>query len=75
VHANPETHFALLGAFAPRALLGAALAAAEAGGFLTHELGDAMLILPGAIASRERGAAAASRSSGPAAGEAHPISG
>ena len=49
IHATPETHFALLGAFAPRDLLVAALAAAEASGFLSHELGDAMLILPGAI--------------------------
>ncbi len=52
IHATPETHFTLLGAFAPRDLLVAALAAAEAGRFLSHELGDAMLILPGALASR-----------------------
>jgi len=51
IHATPETHFALLGAFAPRALLVAALAVTEAGGFLTHELGDAMLILRGSLAS------------------------
>lgn len=81
MHATPETHFALLGAFAPRALLGAALAAAEASDFVTHELGDAMLILPGAIASRERGVADGSWSSGSAAssgsgaGEARLVSG
>jgi len=49
-HAPPESHFALLAAFAPPALLAAAAAHAEAAGFLTHELGDAMLILPGALA-------------------------
>jgi S-adenosylmethionine:tRNA ribosyltransferase-isomerase len=73
VHATPETHFALLGAFAPPALLAAALAAAEACGFVTHELGDAMLILPGAVASHERGAA--DPSSGSAAGQVRPVSG
>jgi S-adenosylmethionine:tRNA ribosyltransferase-isomerase len=50
-HAPPESHFALLAAFAPPALLAAAAARAEQAGFLTHELGDAMLILPGALAS------------------------
>jgi S-adenosylmethionine:tRNA ribosyltransferase-isomerase len=49
-HAAHESHFALLGAFAPPALLTEAAARAEAAGFLTHELGDAMLILPGALA-------------------------
>jgi S-adenosylmethionine:tRNA ribosyltransferase-isomerase len=53
MHATAETHFALLGAFAPRELLGAALSAAEQSGFLTHELGDAMLVLPGALAAAQ----------------------
>jgi S-adenosylmethionine:tRNA ribosyltransferase-isomerase len=48
VHAAEESHFALLGAFAGRDLLAEAVALAEARGFRTHELGDAMLVLPGA---------------------------
>jgi S-adenosylmethionine:tRNA ribosyltransferase-isomerase len=48
VHAAEESHFALLGAFAGRELLAQAVALAEARGFRTHELGDAMLVLPGA---------------------------
>lgn len=51
-HAPPESHFELLAAFAPPALLAAAAAHAERAGFLTHELGDAMLVLPGALATR-----------------------
>jgi S-adenosylmethionine:tRNA ribosyltransferase-isomerase len=66
VHATPETHFALLGAFAPRDLLGAALEAAEAKGFVTHELGDAMLILRGALAIRTDRAGAQGTKSPPA---------
>jgi|HubBroStandDraft_6_1064221.scaffolds.fasta_scaffold156453_2 S-adenosylmethionine:tRNA ribosyltransferase-isomerase len=53
VHATVETHFALLGAFANRDLLRAALAVAEENGLLTHELGDAMLVLPGALAAEQ----------------------
>jgi S-adenosylmethionine:tRNA ribosyltransferase-isomerase len=53
MHATVETHFALLGAFANRDLLRAALAVAEENGFQTHELGDAMLILPGALAAEQ----------------------
>ena len=45
VHTSAESHFALLTAFAPPELLHAAERAAEAHGFATHELGDAMLIL------------------------------
>ena len=45
-HAAGESHFALLGAFAPAPLLASAVAYAEADGFTTHELGDAMLVLP-----------------------------
>jgi len=46
VHAAGESHFAVLGAFASRDLLDAALAHADRSGFQTHELGDAMLVLP-----------------------------
>lgn len=49
-HAAHESHFQLLAAFAVDALLAAAAAHAERAGFLTHELGDAMLVLPGALA-------------------------
>jgi S-adenosylmethionine:tRNA ribosyltransferase-isomerase len=49
VHGPGESHFALLGAFAPVALLEAAADRASAEGYLAHELGDAMLVLPGSI--------------------------
>jgi S-adenosylmethionine:tRNA ribosyltransferase-isomerase len=45
MHGPGESHFDLLGAFAPRALLDAAWAHAAAAGFKSHELGDATLIL------------------------------
>lgn len=48
VHTNTESHFALLTAFAPLDLLRSAERYAESHGFVTHELGDAMLILAGA---------------------------
>ena len=51
-HAAHESHFQLLAAFAGADLLAAAAAQAERAGFLTHELGDAMLVLPGALAAR-----------------------
>lgn len=44
VHESETTHFMLLGAFASRPLLEAALRAAEREGFLGHELGDAWLV-------------------------------
>ena len=44
VHESDTTHFALLGAFAGRAVLDAALATAEREGLLGHELGDAWLV-------------------------------
>lgn len=44
VHETESTHFALLGAFAPRAVLDASLAEAEASGLLAHEMGDACLL-------------------------------
>jgi S-adenosylmethionine:tRNA ribosyltransferase-isomerase len=49
-HAAHESHFSLLAAFAGPALLTAAAERAERAGFLTHELGDSMLVLPGALA-------------------------
>ena len=48
-HAAHESHFALLAAFAGPDRLAAAAAHAERAGFLTHELGDSMLVLPGAL--------------------------
>jgi S-adenosylmethionine:tRNA ribosyltransferase-isomerase len=46
VHGPDESHFALLQAFAPAATLEAAWMHADAAGFRSHELGDAMLVLP-----------------------------
>ena len=46
IHAPGESHFDLLGAFAPRATLDRAHRAALRGGYLAHELGDLMLLLP-----------------------------
>jgi S-adenosylmethionine:tRNA ribosyltransferase-isomerase len=51
VHGPDESHFALLGAFAPAALLDAAATRAAGEGYLAHELGDAMLILPHVLAA------------------------
>jgi S-adenosylmethionine:tRNA ribosyltransferase-isomerase len=51
-HAAHESHFQLLAAFAGAELLAAAADHAERAGFLTHELGDSMLVLPGALAVR-----------------------
>jgi S-adenosylmethionine:tRNA ribosyltransferase-isomerase len=53
-HAAHESHFSLLAAFAGPNLLAAAAAHAERAGFLTHELGDSMLVLPGALAAAGR---------------------
>jgi S-adenosylmethionine:tRNA ribosyltransferase-isomerase len=62
VHAPGESHFALLEAFAGSPLLRAAAERAETEGFLTHELGDAMLILPRtAAADVHRGSGARGR--------------
>jgi S-adenosylmethionine:tRNA ribosyltransferase-isomerase len=52
LHAAQESHFALLGAFAGPRLLAAAGTHAENAGFFTHELGDAMLVLPGALSEK-----------------------
>jgi S-adenosylmethionine:tRNA ribosyltransferase-isomerase len=45
IHDPTESHFDLLEAFAPSALLHAALAHAEESGYLCHEFGDSALIL------------------------------
>ncbi len=55
VHESDTTHFQLLGAFADRAVLEAALTTAEQEGFLGHELGDIWLVWRG----RLRGASSA----------------
>jgi S-adenosylmethionine:tRNA ribosyltransferase-isomerase len=46
MHDPSASHYSLLAAFAPRALLDAARAEAEAYGYLEHEFGDVCLILP-----------------------------
>jgi S-adenosylmethionine:tRNA ribosyltransferase-isomerase len=46
MHEPEASHFSLLEAFAPRAQLAEAHAHAEAEGYLAHEFGDSMLILP-----------------------------
>jgi S-adenosylmethionine:tRNA ribosyltransferase-isomerase len=52
MHEPDTSHFALLGAFAPAPLLELALRHADAHGFLRHEFGDSMLVLPGASDAR-----------------------
>jgi S-adenosylmethionine:tRNA ribosyltransferase-isomerase len=47
LHAPGSSHFALLTAFACDTLLTAAFQAAEREGYLAHEFGDALLVLPG----------------------------
>ncbi|UQA55532.1 S-adenosylmethionine:tRNA ribosyltransferase-isomerase [Polyangium aurulentum] len=47
MHEPSESHFRLLGAFAPEGVLARAHAHAEAAGYLTHEFGDSMLLLAG----------------------------
>jgi S-adenosylmethionine:tRNA ribosyltransferase-isomerase len=54
VHGPGESHFELLGAFAPAPLLAAAAAQAEREGYLSHELGEAMLVLPGCLTAAAR---------------------
>ena len=46
MHEPWASHFSLLEAFAPRAVLDEAHAHAEARGYLAHEFGDSMLIVP-----------------------------
>jgi S-adenosylmethionine:tRNA ribosyltransferase-isomerase len=45
MHPVGTSHFALMTAFAPRALLERALTHAERSGYLEHELGDSCLVL------------------------------
>ena len=46
IHAPGESHYRLLGAFAPAASLAAAAAHATARGYRPHELGDLALVVP-----------------------------
>jgi S-adenosylmethionine:tRNA ribosyltransferase-isomerase len=54
IHVPGESHFRVLAALAPRALLGEAVAHAEESGYLAHEFGDATLVLPGALGAIDR---------------------
>jgi S-adenosylmethionine:tRNA ribosyltransferase-isomerase len=47
IHEPGTSHFDLISAFAPKETLEAAISHATAQGYLGHELGDSMLILPG----------------------------
>src|SRR5262249_44779895 len=47
LHEPGESHFDLLQAFAPRALLAASVRHAAEVGYLAHEFGDMSLVLPG----------------------------
>jgi S-adenosylmethionine:tRNA ribosyltransferase-isomerase len=50
LHERGASHFALVGAFAPRPLLERAYAHAERQGYLCHEFGDSSLVLPRSLA-------------------------
>ena len=52
LHAPGSSHFALLSAFAPAALLETAFRVAEGEGYLAHEFGDSLLVLPGPVTPR-----------------------
>ncbi len=52
VHVPGESHFRVLAAAAPDALLRDAVRHAEVAGYLAHEFGDATLVLPGVLARR-----------------------
>lgn len=52
IHEPGTSHFELLEAFAPRALLERAVDHAGRTGYVSHELGDSCLILPGALLER-----------------------
>jgi S-adenosylmethionine:tRNA ribosyltransferase-isomerase len=56
LHEPGSSHFGLLSAFAEASRLERAFQAADAEGYLAHEFGDAMLVLP---AATERGGASA----------------
>jgi S-adenosylmethionine:tRNA ribosyltransferase-isomerase len=53
-HAPGESHYALMRAFVSADVLARAAAYAEHAGFVSHELGDAMLILPALVHRRAR---------------------
>ncbi|MEZ4451549.1 MAG: S-adenosylmethionine:tRNA ribosyltransferase-isomerase [Nannocystaceae bacterium] len=57
MHAPGESHHALLGAFADEATLLGAWRHAEGAGYLAHEFGDSMLLLPAVARSRSARAA------------------
>jgi S-adenosylmethionine:tRNA ribosyltransferase-isomerase len=62
IHAPGESHFRLLGAFAPAAALAAAARHADARGYRPHVLGDLALIVPSlAVGTGLRAAALSSR--------------
>ncbi len=46
IHEPPTTHFALMQSFVPPRLLARAMNHAERVGYLQHEFGDSVLILP-----------------------------
>jgi S-adenosylmethionine:tRNA ribosyltransferase-isomerase len=46
IHERGTTHFDLMSSFAPRDLLDPAMGHAERAGYLQHEFGDSVLILP-----------------------------
>jgi S-adenosylmethionine:tRNA ribosyltransferase-isomerase len=52
IHGPEESHFRLLGAFADAATLASAADRAAALDYQRHELGDACLVLPGALSGR-----------------------
>jgi S-adenosylmethionine:tRNA ribosyltransferase-isomerase len=49
IHGPGESHFELLSAFAPPALLAGAFDEAEHAGYVNHEFGDSCLVLPGSL--------------------------
>ena len=55
VHETESTHFALLGAFAPHAVLDASLAETESADLFGHEMGDACLLWAQTPAARRHG--------------------
>jgi S-adenosylmethionine:tRNA ribosyltransferase-isomerase len=46
IHETGTTHFDLMSSFAPRDLLERAMAHADLAGYLQHEFGDSVLVLP-----------------------------
>jgi S-adenosylmethionine:tRNA ribosyltransferase-isomerase len=61
IHAAGESHYRMLGAFAPAGALAGAAQHADAGGYLPHELGDLCLIVP-SLAAGDAGYALAAAS-------------